>query len=93
MSAIKVFQLDGCDCWAGESLEACIAEARRQCGADAYEDAEEIGYELPERDMNTRLVYMGEDRKSEPVTFAQALAKFIATPGERFPLFFCSTEA
>jgi hypothetical protein len=39
MSTIKVFQLDDIEWWAGESLAACLAEARRQCGDECYTEA------------------------------------------------------
>ena len=91
--AIKVFQLDDCDWWAGETLADCIAEARRQCGADSYPDAEQEGRELAPEAMQ-RLIYVDDsDGAQTPVrrTFAEQLAREVAEGGE-FPRLFASTE-
>lgn len=90
---IIVFQLDDCDWWAGETLTDCIAEARRQCGADSYPDAEKDGYALGDEEMQ-RLIYVDDsDGAQAPVrrTFAEHLAREVAEGGE-FPRLFASTE-
>lgn len=89
---ISVFKLDDCDWWAGESLEACIAAARQECGADTYEDAETEGRELSAEAMQ-RLVYVDESDPGPPVerTFAEQLAREVAEGGA-FPRLFASTE-
>lgn len=35
---IRVFRMDDMEWWAGESLAACVAEGRSQCGDDCYPD-------------------------------------------------------
>jgi len=91
VSTIKVFKLDDCDWWAGESLEVCIAEGRLQCGADCYEDAETEGVELDDEGMRRLKIYLDEDRKEKPISFAEHLANEIAG-GTKFPCLFASTE-
>lgn len=92
MSAIKVFQLDDCDWWAGESLAACIAAAREQCGAGSYCDAEQEGRELTAEEMRRLKMHRDEDRRDAPVSFAEHLAELVACKAERFPQLFASTE-
>lgn len=88
-AAIKVFALDDCDWWAGESLEACIAAARQQCGAEAYEDAETEGC-LVGADAMQQLKFTPDEGGSWR-TFAEQLAIEVADGGE-FPRLFASTE-
>ena len=90
---IRIFKLDDYDWWAGESLQACIDEARRQCGADTYPDAEQEGRELSDEDMQ-RLMFVDEsDGAQAPVrrTFAEQLARELAEGGP-FPRLFASTD-
>ena len=89
---MKVFQLDDCDWWVGPSLAACIAEARAQCGAGSFCDAEEEGREMSAEDMQ-RLKFTDEEGPDPRVyTFAEQLANEIAEGG-KFPRFFASTES
>lgn len=85
---IRIFRLDDYDWWAGESLQACIAEARRQCGAGSYCEAETEGREVSAEDMQ-RLTYVDEDDQRR--TFAEQLEREIAD-GTHFPCLFASTE-
>jgi len=87
---IKVFQLDDCDWWAGESLEACIEAGREACGKGCYEDAEAEGYQVSDEAMRTLKIRRDEDSQ-EPITFETYLAELIAA-GEKFPVYFASTE-
>lgn len=89
---IKVFRLDDCDWWAGESLQACIDEARRQCGAGSYCDAESEGHELTGDEMRRLKIHRDEFARDKPITFEQHLAELIVCKSERFPQFFASTE-
>jgi hypothetical protein len=88
---VKVFQLDDCEWWAGETLEACITEARSLCGRDSYPDAEQDGHELGAEEMQ-RLMYI-DDGGPERVqrTFAEQLEREVAEGGV-FPRLFASTE-
>ena len=89
---IKVFKLDDYDWWAGESLEACIDEGRRQCGRQAYPDAYQDGHEVSDEAMQTMVTQVDEDRSAEPITFAAHLAQLLASKYEKFPQLFASTE-
>lgn len=86
---IRIFKLDDCDWWAGESLQACIDEARRQCGAGSYCDAEEEGRELTDEDMQRLMFVAPEEERT--CTFAEQLEREIAD-GTHFPTWFASTE-
>lgn len=86
----KVFKLDDYDWWAGESLVACIAEARAQCGAGSYCDSEEDGREVSTEELQT-LKYIDEDDAER--TFAEQLAIEVAERGDGSkPWLFASTE-
>jgi hypothetical protein len=85
---IKVFQLDDIEWWAGESLEACLAEARRQCGPDCYlesSDQHEVSAEAMER-----LQFIDDDGTTRR-SFAAELARRVAA-GEQFPQPFAAEE-
>lgn len=87
MSTIKVFQMDDIEWWAGESLEACIAEGRRQCGDDCYTNPEDQ-HEVSEEAMQ-RLKFVDEDGSER--TFAEELARRVAA-GETFPQQFAAED-
>lgn len=86
--SIKVFQLDDCDWWAGENLPDVIAEARKQCGPDTYEDAETDAVEMSDEAMRT-LQFVDEDGTKR--TFAEELQRMIDA-GDTLPSLFASTE-
>jgi len=88
MSEIKVFRLDDIEWWAGESLEACVAEGRRQCGPECYPDEPSEQYELSDEAMQ-RLKFVDEDGTER--TFAEELARRVAA-GESFPQPFAATD-
>lgn len=90
---IRVFKLDDCDWWAGASLRECIAAARFECGAGTYEGAEQHGREVTPEQMQRLRVHRDEDRRDEPITFAEHLAELTACKSQRFPTFFASTES
>ena len=73
---IRIFKLDAYDWWAGESLAACIAEARRQIPG-AYPEAETEGRECT--------AWLASD------AIAERLEREIAD-GTHFPCLFASTE-
>ncbi len=80
---IRVYRMDDMEWWAGESLEACVAEGRRQCGDECYPD-----------DLYWQLVFIDEsDGAAPPVkrTFAEELARRIAA-GEKFPQPFAAED-
>lgn len=90
---IRIYRLDDTDWWAGESLQACIAEARSQCGAGSYCDAEDEGQEVSDAEMQ-QLIYVDESDGAQPPverTFAEQLAREVADGGG-FPRLFASTD-
>lgn len=93
MSKINVYRMDDMEWWAGESLAACVAEGRRQCGADCYPDDPSEQYELTDEQMQ-RLVFIDESDGAEPPfkrTFAEELARRIAG-NEQFPQPFAAED-
>ena len=93
MSTIKIFRMDDNEWWAGESLEACVAEGRRQCGDECYPDDPYWQYELNEEQMQ-QLMFVDESDGAEPPvqrTFAEELARRIAA-GETFPQPFAAED-
>lgn len=89
---MKVFKLNDCDWWAGETLQSCIAEARKQFGADSYPNAEADAHELSPEEMRKLLIQRFEDCREKPVTFEKHLAELADCKTERFPQLFASTE-
>lgn len=88
VSTIKVFALDDTEWWVGESLEACLAEARRQYGDECYTDAERCQHEVSEAEMQ-RLIFVDDDGAGR--TFAEELARRVAA-GETFPQLFAAED-
>ncbi len=88
---IRVYRMDDIEWWAGESLAACVAEGRRQCGDECYPDNPSEQYELDDLDMQ-QLMFI-DDEADPPVrrTFAEELARRIAA-GEAFPQPFAATD-
>jgi hypothetical protein len=86
---IRIFKLDDYDWWAGESLAACIDEARRQCGAGSYCDAEDEGRELTADEMQAPVCL--DDPQGGARTFAELLEREIAD-GTHFPCLIASAE-
>lgn len=72
---IRVYRMDDLEWWAGESLAACVAEGRRQCGAECYPDDPIEQYELSDEQMQ-RLKFVDEDGSTR--TFAEELARRVA---------------
>lgn len=87
MTTIKVFALDDIEWWAGESLEACIAEGRRQCGPECYDESSEQ-YEVSPEAMR-RLMFVDEDGAER--TFAEELERLVAS-GAKFPCSFAAED-
>lgn len=85
---IRVFKLDDNEWWAGESLEACVAEGQRQCGDTCYRPDDFDQYELSDGAMQG-LVFIDEDGSKR--TFAAELARRIAA-GEAFPQPFAAED-
>lgn len=86
MSAIRVFQMDDCDWFAGGSLESCIAAACEYNGGDPsdYSDAHELDDEAMDR-----LIYTDDDGARR--TFREQLSAMISS-GAQFPTLFATTE-
>ena len=93
MPTIRVYSMDDNEWWAGESLTACVAEGRRQCGGECYPDDPSEQHELSDEEMQ-RLVFIDESDGADPPvkrTFAQELARRIAA-GESFPQPFAAKD-
>lgn len=86
--SIKVFKLDDYEWWAGANLADVIAEARDQCGADTFENAETDADEVSGEAMQ-KLKFIDEDGTER--TFAEELQRMIDA-GSKFPCSFASTE-
>ena len=85
---IRVYRMDDIEWWAGESLEACIAEGRRLCGEECYPDDSHEQHELSDDEM-AHLKFVDEDGSTR--TFAEELARRIAA-GESFPQPFAAED-
>lgn len=88
---MKIFRMNDCDWWIGESIEACKADYIKECGDPEYvEDAEELAdWELDA----LRFTVTDEDDVPDGTTrtFREQLALEIAKGGT-FPRMFASTE-
>lgn len=88
---IKVFRLNECEWYAGETAEECIAYAMELTGeprASIVEDEDSISALSPEA--MARYEFLNEAGKKEG-SFQQQLDKMIAS-GETFPCLFACTE-
>jgi hypothetical protein len=80
MTKIRVYCMnDFSEYWAGESMEACAAEAKEQTGVDYPEEG--YGMELSDEEMNRFKIY---DDDGTVRTMAEQLARDIAE-GVQFP--------
>jgi hypothetical protein len=90
---VRVYRMDDMEWWVGESLAACVAEGRLQCGADCYPDDPSEQHELTDEQMR-RLMFIDESDGSEPPvkrTFAEQLVREIAEGGP-FPRPFAAED-
>lgn len=85
---VRVFRMDDLEYWAGESLEACVAEGRRVCGDDCYPDDPHEQYEVTDEGMQ-RLKFIDDDGSTR--TFAEELARRFKA-GETFPQPFAAED-
>lgn len=89
---MKIFQINDCDWWVGESLDACIGDyIANYCDADSVD---EDARELTDEELDS-LFFTDTDCDERPTgfkrTFREQLAVEIAAGGE-FPRMFASTE-
>ena len=91
IQGIKIFQMDECDWWAGESLAACTADYIEQLGSDETLDDP---HELSDEDID-RLIFTEDDgrslRNGTQKPFRQKLEEMVKE-GCQFPQMFASTE-
>lgn len=85
---MKVFKMDDLEWWAGESLEACVAEGRKQCGPECYPDDPSEQHEVSAEAMQ-RKIFVDEDGSQR--TFAQELQRMVDA-GTEFPCPFAATD-
>lgn len=88
---MKIYRMNDCDWWVGESLDACKADYIEECGdPESVEDARELTDEELDRlkftDTDEDEVPIGEKR-----SFREQLAREVAQGGT-FPRMFASTE-
>lgn len=84
---LRVFQMDDCDWWVGESADSCIEDRHETYGPDEEFDREEV-HELSDQQMQA-LVCTDEDGSKH--TFKEQLDIEIASGGD-FPRLFATTE-
>lgn len=82
-----MFRMDDHEWWAGESLDACVAEGKHQCGPDCYGDSSDQ-WEVSDEAMQS-LKFIDEDGSVRP--FAEELARLIAS-GAEFPCAFAADD-
>jgi hypothetical protein len=89
---IRVYRMDDMEWWVGESLAACVAEGKSQCGPDCY-DEPSLQYELDDEQLQ-KMMFIDESDGAEPPvkrTFAEQLAREIAEGGP-FPRPFAAED-
>lgn len=99
MSTIKVFAMNEGEWWAGESLQACCAEARRQTGCDRegtppderQYPSEGFGHVLSADDMARLVVVDTEGPQPLRRSFAEQFAMDVDA-GAPFPCLFAATD-
>lgn len=92
---MKIYALNDCDWWIGESLEACIADYRTNYTSDP-DSVDDDAHELTDEELDTlKFVVVDEDEDENPTrekrSFREQLAIEIAEGGV-FPRMFASTE-
>ncbi len=89
---MNVFQINDCDWWIGESLDACVQDYREHCDDDP--DYTEDARELTNAELDTLKFSVSDDDErptGEKRTFREQLAIEVAESG-KFPRMFASTE-
>lgn len=89
MTAIKIFEMNDCDWWAGETREEVIAAYMADQGITL--DEASSAYELSEEALDNLQYYHDGDRHKESMTFREGLTLRISE-GETFPCLFATTE-
>lgn len=84
---LRVFRMDDCDWWIGESADSCIEDRQSTYGPDEDFDREEV-HGLSDEQMQA-LVYT--DGNGSQRTFKEQLGIEIASGGD-FPRLFATTE-
>lgn len=85
---MKVFAMNECDWWIGESLEACISDYTHEVGdPDCIDDPQELN----EKTLESLTFFTEENGQQIRRTFKEQLAIEIAAGGE-FPRLFASSE-
>lgn len=88
---MKIFAMNDCDWWIGESLEACKADYIEECGdPSAVEDA----YELTDEALD-HLQFTDTDEDDAPIGTKRSFREQLAIEleqGGQFPRLFATTE-
>lgn len=90
---VKIIEINDCDWWIGESLEACVADYRENVSSDP--EYTEDARELTDSELDSlKIAICDEDERltGEKRTFREQLAFEVAAGGV-FPRMFASTES
>ena len=91
-NALKIFQMNDCDWWIGESLEACVKDY--QGNIDDDPEYTQDARELTDQELDS-LMFYDADENERPSgvkrTFREQLALEVKCGGE-FPRMFASSE-
>jgi hypothetical protein len=87
---IKVFKMNDCDYYAGETLKDCVEECARDSGESVHDILEEPVEELTLDELND-LTFIEDDEPEKFCSFRQHLDELIVE-GAVFPRIFASTE-
>jgi len=89
---MKIIEMNDCDWWIGESLEACVKDYTEHYVDDpeSSEDARELNDDELDR-LTFAVTDENECKTGEKRTFREQLAIEVAAGGE-FPRMFASTE-
>jgi hypothetical protein len=85
---LKIFSLNACDFYIGDSIDACRVQAALDMGDDMYDEI--YAHELTQEELD-HYKFHCEDNPGVSITFADQLANELIEGGV-FPRMFASTE-
>lgn len=87
---MRVFQLNDCEWWVGESAQACLDAALQEYGRETFDEVME-GHNPHEIEIPALHKLQFNDDDGSKRSFAEQLQREIAEGG-KFPRLFASTE-